>query len=121
MSIGAGIGLAALIAAVIGAFVPILGLYIGWLALVLAVLAALFGDRGLTIATVCLSAIIFVFLTPTLWLENAAHATGYGQASGQAPVLQIASMALLAAPIPAIFLNGSGKLAFRRQRDPVRY
>lgn len=120
MSIGTGIGLAALIAAVIGAFVPLLGLYIGWLALVFATLAALFGNRGLAMATTCLSSVVFVFMTPTLWLEHAAHAIGAGAATNHGPVLQVISIGLLLAPVVAIVLNSTGKLLFRTRPNSVR-
>ena len=51
MGIGAGFGIAGLIAALLGAFLPFLGLFVGWVGLALATVGALFGDKGFAIAT----------------------------------------------------------------------
>ena len=66
MKLSAGIGLAALIVTIIALFIPIVGLFITWLALIIAAIAAFMGDKGLTIATIVLSAVKFV-ITPTMW------------------------------------------------------
>ena len=116
MKVGTGIGIAALVIAIIGAFVPGVGLFVGWFALVVASIGALCGDKGLAIATVLISAVAFVFLTPTLWLEFAAHETGYGAATGRSRMFAIISMALLAAPIISMLLFSTGKFALRKRQ-----
>ena len=111
MSLARGLGLAALMIAWVGAFVPFLGLFIGWGALAIATIAALAGDRGHTIATVVFSAFVFLFLTPMLWLD------ALGSAEGTAHLLGI-SILMLLAPIGAMIMNATGKLAIgRRARE----
>jgi hypothetical protein len=113
MTLGAGIGLAALIIAFIGMWMPLVGLFVGWLALIIVCVAALCGDKGFTIATVILSAVAFIFFTPSLWLEAGASAdatSGHG-----APLLRIISIVLLAAPIGCIILFSTGKLAIKKR------
>lgn len=105
MNTGNGLGVAALVLAVLGAVVPGVGLYIGWLALVLAIFAALAGARGLAVATVAVSAVVFLLLTPSLWFEAAVHAAGYGEETGSVPLLRIISLVLLAAPIGATLIG----------------
>ncbi len=108
MKLESGIGLAGLLVAILGAIMPVVGLFVGWLALAIAAFGAFLGDRGLAIATVIISAIAFLFFTPSLWLEAAASAqlgtqgTNYG---GGPPILRYFSLALLAAPIAAMFFG----------------
>lgn len=114
MKIGTGIGIAGLVLALIGAVTPFVGLYVGWVALLVVCIAALFGDKGLTIATVILSAIVFVFLTPSLWLAEGlrtiAVETGAPPKLTERVGLPV-SLVMLASPIVCIFLNMSGKIA----------
>ncbi len=113
MGIGAGLGLAALIIAGIGMWIPFVGLFIGWLALAIACFAALCGDKGLTVATVVFSAVVFLIFTPTLWLEAGASAdetSGYGS-----PIFIIISIAMLIAPIVSIVLFSTGKLVLKQR------
>ena len=70
MKASTGVGIAALSLAIIGAILPIIGLWIGWVALIICFIAALMGEKGLTIATVILSAVVFLFLTPSLWITG---------------------------------------------------
>ncbi len=88
MNLCTGLGIAAIIVAVIAFFVPLDGLFIGWIALLIACGAALYGDKGLSIATAVVCAINFFFLTPAMW---------YGGA-----LLVIPSVILCLAPIGAI-------------------
>lgn len=74
MKASTGFSLAALIFAIIGAFTPIVGFWIGVLALGLAAVGGYLGDRGLTIATISVSIVAFLFMTPMLWIEAAADA-----------------------------------------------
>ena len=105
-----GLGIAALIIAVLGAIMPGVGLFVGWLALILATFAAAGDGRGLAIATIAVSTVAFLFLTPSLWIEAAAFGTGYGEATGSSPILRIVSLMLLVAPIGAMFV-GKNKVA----------
>ena len=114
MTIGAGIGLAALLVALVGAFVPVIGLIIGWVALALAALAALCGDKGFAIATIIVSGAVFLFLTPSLWLDTAV---GNHNPTGNGYLMLTTSIALLAAPIIAMFLYSSGKLMLAKKID----
>lgn len=105
MSTSKGLGIAAIILAVLGAVMPGIGLFVGWLALILATFAAAGDGRGLAIATIVVSAMAFLFLTPSLWIEAAAFGTGYGEATGSSPILRIVSLVLLVAPVAAMFLG----------------
>lgn len=105
MSSGKGLAIAGLILAILGAIMPVVGLYIGWIALCIAALAGFLGQRGLVVSTVIVSAVAFLFLTPSLWLEAAAYATGYGEATGSSPMYRIISIGLLVAPIAAMFIG----------------
>ncbi len=93
--------------AVLGGLVPGIGLYIGWAALLLATFGAIGGAKGLPIAVVAVSALVFLFLTPSLWVEAAMHKAGFGEATGAPPVLRIGSLVLLALPIVGLLLAPS--------------
>jgi uncharacterized membrane protein YkgB len=109
MKIRKGLGIAALVLAVLGAFLPVVGLYIGWIGLLVATIAAYLGERGLGIATVVVSAVAFLFLTPSLWV-NAAGAA-FWQAADHAEGAQtlgaflVISGVLLVAPLVAMFVG----------------
>ena len=113
MKVGTGIGIAALIIAIMGGLMPVVGLYVGWVALALACVAALFGDKGLTIATVIVSALVFIFLTPSLWVAEGVRAMAIGSGAPAEMTKRIGlpiSLIMLAAPVVCIFLRSSGKL-----------
>ncbi|MEL7252812.1 MAG: hypothetical protein AAGL23_01455 [Pseudomonadota bacterium] len=110
-SAGKGLCVAGLIMAIIGAFVPLIGLFIGWAALGLATMGALAGNKGTAIAVVAVSAMVFLFLTPSLWLEAVAHGSSYGQSTGSSPILKIGTLIMLAAPLVAMFLRKGGEVA----------
>ena len=116
MSIGAGFGLAAILAAIIGAFVPVIGLFIGWTALLLATVGALCGDKGFAIATTLISAVVFFFLTPSLWLD---YAVGDQNVTGNGGLVLWVSMMLLAAPVAAILLYSSGTFMLNDLRPVI--
>ena len=96
---GKGLSLAGLLVAILGAFVPVVGLFIGWVALIFATFGAMAGGKGLAVATVGVSAVAFLFLTPSLWIEAAAQGAGLHKQTGSSPIFRIISLALLAAPI----------------------
>ncbi|NSY37540.1 hypothetical protein [Leisingera sp. ANG59] len=104
-----GLSIAAIVLAVLGAITPGVGLYVGWAALALATLAALGGAKGLPIAVVAISAIVFLVLTPSLWVEAAAHKAGFGEATGAPPILRIGSIIALIAPIVGLIVAPSEK------------
>ena len=114
--LGKGLGIAALCFAIIGAFMPVVGLYVGWIALLLASAAALFGQRGLAVATAIISAVVFVFLTPSLWMTQGLTMLGneFARAEGRPTVVNpflIVSLVALATPIVSVFLNASGRVS----------
>ena len=106
MNAGTGLGIAGLVVALVGAFTPIVGLYIGWVALLIVSVAALLGERGLTIATVVLSVFAFTFLTPSLWVGAGVRAAA-SSAGGPVPmaILLPVSSALIVAPIACIIFT----------------
>lgn len=121
MKASTGVGIAGLSLAIIGAVLPIVGLWIGWVALIIVFVAALMGERGLTIATVILSAVVFLFLTPSLWLTGSLEVvTPEGQYSEPAvPQIALAvSIVLLIAPIVGMILFSTGKLALGKRKPP---
>lgn len=122
MKASTGVGIAALSLAIIGAVLPIIGLWIGWVALLICLIAALMGERGLTIATVILSAVVFLFLTPSLWLTGTLQVvTPEGQYSEPAmPQIALAvSIVLLIAPVVGMILFSTGKLALGKRQPPA--
>jgi len=112
MKTGTGIGIAALIIAVVGMFLPVIGLFVSWIALIIACFAALFGDRGLTIATVIVSVVGFIIFTPSLW----ATITVNGVATSPSNVLRLITLILVVAPIVCIILNATGRLMLGRPK-----
>ncbi len=117
MKTGFGLSLSGLVISVISIFIPIVGIFTGIIGLLLAALGTLFGERGLAIATIAVSVVSFVFLTPTLWMEALAHSMGYGQQTGTGPVLRILVIAALAAPIVGIVLNSTGRIILGRRSE----
>lgn len=123
MEAGKGIAIAALVIAIVGGVLPAIGLYVGWIALLLACVAALFGEKGLTIATMVVSAIMFIFLTPSLWISQGIVALGNAASQSQGgptvfnPLLLI-SFILLLAPGVCMFLNASGRLTLAGAKTP---
>ena len=119
MRAGTGVGIAALVLCIIGAVTPGVGLYVGWVALIVACFAALLGDKGLTIATVIVSALIFIFLTPSLWVAEGMRAIAMESGAPKEVTGRVGipvSIALLIAPIVCMFLHGTGKLALRTRK-----
>lgn len=123
MTVARGIGLAALVLALIGAMLPLSGIVSPrgavqclHLAVLAATAAALAGDRGLTIATVFISMCgllyVFVVLTPMM-------AAVFG--GSDLPVqfvsrwLVIFSFALLGMPLLAITIKGRRSSPLDRQ------
>jgi hypothetical protein len=92
---GKGIGIAALVFAIIAIFVPVFGIMVGWLALFLATLAALFGDKTFTIAALVITAVNYFFLSPLLWVSG----------SGGNETLIYISLGMLAAPVLGLLLH----------------
>ena len=115
MNAGFGFGVAALVLVTLGAIMPVVGLFICWIALGLATMSALAGSKGWPIAVVAIAAVAFWFLTPSLWVEALAHGAGYGEATGNVPLLRIVSVVMLGAPIVGLFLGGAGSTRREKQ------
>ena len=63
-----GLGIAALVIAVIGMGVPVITIYIVWLALVLATLSAFLGNKAFPLAATLVCLINTLFLAPSIWI-----------------------------------------------------
>ena len=63
-----GLGIAALIVAVIGMGVPVITIYIVWLALVLAALSAFLGNKAFPLAATLVCLINALLLSPSVWI-----------------------------------------------------
>lgn len=106
MNAGTGLGIAGLLIAIIGAFMPVIGLYVGWFALLVVSIAALMGERGLTIATIILSALAFLFLTPSLWIGEGVRVVAAGSTAPMPPrILMPVTLVMLAVPIVCMFIG----------------
>jgi len=111
MKASSGLSLVGLILSFIGIFIPFLGLFIAWIGLGFATIGAYMGDKGLAIATSLLCAVVFMFLSPTLWLEAATQNASYQSWSGQngiatsGPILRIISIIMVVAPFAAMFIH----------------
>jgi hypothetical protein len=111
---GKGLGIAALVIAIISIFIPIVGVFTGWLALILAAVGALAGDVVFTVAVVAISAVSYIFLSPTMWLATAGANANPGPGSPSA--LLIVTFILLAAPIAALILRATGRVVLGSSR-----
>lgn len=103
---GTGFGVAALIIALVGFFIPIFGIFVTGIALILAAIGALAGDKVFATATAIFSAAsIFVF-SPSMW---AVMATPDDPTGGKTNIYILIGV-FLALPFIAMFLRSSGKL-----------
>lgn len=115
MRLCTGIGIAALVIAILGIFIPLVGLFVGWIALAVACIAALCGDKGLTIATVIVSVVAFVFFTPSLWLDYLGYEADIATVGGTySPILIPITIVMLIAPVVSIILFSTGRLALTK-------
>jgi hypothetical protein len=113
MPVGKVLGIVAIVFAIIGALMPVVGLYVGWIALIIAAVAALCGEKGLVIGTVVTSALVFLLLTPSLWIAEGLRAIAVEQGLPPDMTARIGlpvSATLLAAPILCLFLHSTGRL-----------
>jgi hypothetical protein len=95
MTIGRGLGIAALAIAIVGIFVPFAGIFFSIGAIVLAVAAALNGEYGLAAGTSGVVGLNSLVLSPALWIMIPA---------GQLIVFAFV-LCLVAAPFGAMALN----------------
>ena len=95
-----GLGIAAIIIAVLSYFVPVVGIAGTGIAMLLATVAALAGDKGLTIATVVLGAVNTFLFSPAVWVWIAADDT---------IAFVTVIVVVLALPLVGMFLHSSGK------------
>ncbi len=97
-----GLGIAALIIALLAFFIPIYGWLVSVLALAIAAIGALAGERTFAIVVLIISALNIYVLSPSAWiLFN----------SPDGPTYLTISIIGMIAPIAAIVLNSAGKLA----------
>jgi hypothetical protein len=83
--------------------------------LIIACFAALFGDKGLTIATLIVSIVGFLLFTPSLWLTMTVN----GVESSPSNVLRAITLILLIAPVVCMILNTTGRLALGKPKTVV--
>lgn len=62
-----GLGIAALVVALLGIGVPVVTIYVVWLALLLAAIAGILGDRAFPVAATLTCLINLLFLSPLTW------------------------------------------------------
>lgn len=94
-----GLGIGAMVVAILAIFVPVVTIYVVWGALVLATLAALMGDKTFAIVTILISAMNLVFLSPMTWAAIAGENIGGGN------MLFYVTIALFITPIVAMVMN----------------
>lgn len=75
-----GLGIAALVIAILAIIVPLVSLYVVWLALVLATFALVTGDTTFSIASFVICLVNVLFLSPATWMvfagEEMVHRSG---------------------------------------------
>ena len=110
---GKGLGVAAIVLAVISIVMPVtVNVVVVDIALMLAIVAALFGELPLTISTVVLSAVSILLLSPLTMYGLTHRAPNAPAINPLLPILYI----LLTAPLVALVLNRTGRLAFGRKK-----
>ncbi len=110
---GKGLGIAAIVLAVLSIVMPVtVNVVVVDIALILAIVAALFGELSLTISTVVLSAVSILLLSPLTMYGLTHRAPNVPATNPLLPILYV----LLIAPLVALFLNKTGRLAFGRKR-----
>jgi hypothetical protein len=78
-----GFGLAALVLSMLAIFVPVVTIYMVLLAVGLAAVAGFLGDRAFTVASVAISVVNIVFLSPSTRAARAGESLQGGpQSSG---------------------------------------
>lgn len=65
---GKGFGIGALVLGILSIFVPIVSLYVVWLALALATVAGLLSDKVFSLATIVITLVNVLFLSPATWM-----------------------------------------------------
>jgi len=96
-----GLGVGAMVVAILAIFVPVVTVYVVWLALGLATLAALMKDMTYPIVTVLISAINVVFLSPMTWALMAGE-----NLEGKSAFFYI-TVAMMIAPIAAMIIGAT--------------
>jgi hypothetical protein len=97
-----GVGIAALVLAILAIFIPLYGLFIAAAASMRAVISALAGDRIFAVAAPVITAANLLFLSPSFWyIQN--------NSSDKTPNYVIMCV-LVGAPFVAMYLHHNGKL-----------
>ncbi|MBU4185841.1 MAG: hypothetical protein KKI12_06225 [Proteobacteria bacterium] len=94
-----GLGIAALVVAIIGIFVPVVTIYVIWLSLILAAIAGLLGDKVFPIASFFANLVNIVFLSPMTWAVLAGENVGGGS------FFAISTFILFIAPIVTLVIG----------------
>jgi hypothetical protein len=94
-----GLGIAALVVAILGIFVPVVTIYVVWLALILAALAGFLGDKAFPIASLLVCLINILFLSPMTWAALASERIGGGYG------LLVTTIILFIAPIAGLMIG----------------
>ena len=109
---GKALGISAFVLALIAVFTPFFGLYVTFIALVLATIGALAGDKVFSLVTVVIGFVNTFLLSPF----SVMMLFGAQDQAGNTPLLTV-TIVLLVAPIIAIFLNATGRVAIGRHRE----
>lgn len=76
-----GLGIAALVIAIVGLGVPGITIYIVWLALILATLSAFLGNKAFPLAATLVCLINAFLLSPSVWILLTAEPTMFFKAT----------------------------------------
>lgn len=98
-----GLGIAALVVAILSILVPVVTIYVVWLALVLAAVAAFMGDKAFPVAAALTCLVNLVFLSPMTW----AVFTGEHFSGGS--FFKVTTIILFIAPFVALILAAKKK------------
>lgn len=112
-----GFGIAGLVLGILAIFVPVVSLFIIWLALVLVTLSAMFGDRIFSVATLTISIVNVLFLSPITIIALVGEQIGTERTGGSS-VLLVGSLIVFAGPIIGLILNATGRVAFGSSSEP---
>lgn len=104
--VGKGLGIAALVFALIAIVVPF-GFVLSAIAMVLATVAALASDRTFTIASLAIAAVNTLFLSPSTWIMLE------GGDAGARSAMITGIIIFGGLPILAMVLNASGRLVIK--------
>lgn len=94
-----GLGIAALVLSILAIFVPVITIFVVWLAMILAAVGGFFGERAFAIASVLVSLVNLILLSPMTWAAFA------GENAGGGAFFQTVTVILFIAPIVAMIVG----------------